>query len=128
MVGIDIGTTTIAMELVDMDSGAEIDSYLCINRQRRYGADVISRIQASVAGKKEALQASIRQDLFTGLEKLTRGGEIVPEKVVIAGNTTMIHLLMGYPCDTLGVYPFTPHQIQRIESTLGEILGENRCV
>ena len=37
----------------------------------------------------------------------------------------MIHLLMGYPCDTLGVYPFTPHQIQRIESTLGEILGEN---
>ena len=43
MVGIDIGTTTIAMELVDMDSGAEIDSYLCINRQRRYGADVISR-------------------------------------------------------------------------------------
>lgn len=52
MVGIDIGTTTIAMELVDMDSGAEIDSYLCINRQRRYGADVISRIQASVEGKK----------------------------------------------------------------------------
>ena len=29
------------------------------------------------------------------------------------------------PCDTLGVYPFIPHQIQRIESTLGEILGEN---
>ena len=125
MVGIDIGTTTIAMELVDMDSGAEIDSYLCINRQRRYGADVISRIQASVEGKKEELQESIRQDLFTGLEKLTRGGEIVPEKVVIAGNTTMIHLLMGYPCDTLGVYPFIPHQIQKIESTLGEILGEN---
>lgn len=63
-----------------MDSGAEIDSYLCINRQRRYGADVISRIQASVEGKKEELQESIRQDLFTGLEKLTRGGEIVPEK------------------------------------------------
>ncbi len=53
MVGIDIGTTTIAMELVDMVSGAEIDSYLCINRQRRYGADVISRIQASVEGKRK---------------------------------------------------------------------------
>lgn len=125
MVGIDIGTTTIAMELVGMDSGVEKDSYVCINRQRRYGADVISRIQASVEGKKEELRESIRQDLLSGLEKLTRGGEIVPEKVVIAGNTTMVHLLLGYPCETLGVYPFTPHQIQRIESTLGEILGED---
>lgn len=70
MVGIDIGTTTIAMELVDMDSGAEIDSYLCINRQRRYGADVISRIQASVEGKKEELQESIRQDLLPAWKSL----------------------------------------------------------
>ena len=100
MVGIDIGTTTIAMELVDMVSGAEIDSYLCINRQRRYGADVISRIQASVEGKrKNCRKASGRTFYRPG--KLTRGGEnLYRKKVVIAGNTTMIHLLMGYPCDT----------------------------
>lgn len=125
MVGIDIGTTTIAMELVTMNSGAGTDSYLCINRQRRYGADVISRIQASVDGKKEELQESIREDLLLGLEKLTGAGRQIPEQVVIAGNTTMIHLLMGYPCNTLGIYPFTPYHIQQVESTLGEVLGEN---
>lgn len=125
MVGIDIGTTTIAMELVTMNSGAGTDSYLCINRQRRYGADVISRIQESVDGKKEELQESIREDLLLGLEKLTGAGRQIPEQVVIAGNTTMIHLLMGYPCNTLGIYPFTPYHIQQVESTLGEVLGEN---
>ena len=36
----------------------------------------------------------------------------------------MIHLLMGYPCNTLGIYPFTPYHIQQVESTLGEVLGE----
>ena len=88
-----------------MVSGAEIDSYLCINRQRRYGADVISRIQASVEGKrKNCRKASGRTFYRPG--KAYQGRRNCTGKVVIAGNTTMIHLLMGYPSDTLGVYPF----------------------
>lgn len=44
------------------------------------------------------------------------------EQVIIAANTTMVHLLMGYSCETLGVYPFTPVNIQTIETTLKELL------
>ena len=42
-------------------------------------------------------------------------------RVAIGGNTTMGHLLMGYDCDTLGVYPFTPVNIDFIEGSFQEI-------
>ncbi len=123
ILGIDIGSTTIAMALQNARDGQIAEEYLCLNRQRMYGADVVSRIQASVEGKGEKMQALIREDLWKGILKVTRNGAIVPKRVVIAANTTMIHLLMGYPCDGLGQYPFTPHHIGEISGRIAEILG-----
>lgn len=116
VLGIDIGTTTIAM----LFAGEE---YLAVNRQRMYGADVISRIKASTEGRGAELQRSIRKDLWTGIVKLTEYGTRLPDRIVIAANTTMIHLLMGYPCDGLGVYPFTPYNIEAICSDIRAVLG-----
>ncbi len=127
-IAVDIGTTTIAMQLIDLKTGAAAASYACINRQRRYGADVISRIQASCDGKGDALQKSIREDLSSGIGELIQKAGISWKSVAraaIAGNTTMIHLLMGYDCSTLGVYPFTPVNIDLIESNLQELLGDS---
>lgn len=112
----DIGTTTIAMQLVDTGSGAVIDTYTAINRQRTYGADVISRIQASNEGKQKELKTSILEDLERGIKELFSKNHVETERMVISGNTTMIHLLMGYSCETLGVYPFTPVNIDTIET------------
>lgn len=116
VLGIDIGTTTIAMSF----SGEE---YLAVNRQRMYGADVISRIKAATEGKGKELQNSIRRDLWKGIMKLTENGIKSPKRIVIAANTTMIHLLMGYPCDGLGVYPFIPHNIETICSSVKDVFG-----
>lgn len=127
MLAVDIGTTTIAMNLADLTTGEVLDSFLTINRQRKFGADVISRIQASNEGNKAALQRSICEDLKQGTEQLTQHGKIVPEKLMVAGNTTMIHLLMAYPCDTLGVYPFTPYQIGEIRTTIGKLFACCGC-
>ena len=123
-IAVDIGTTTIAMQLLELPEGRPVDVYTDINRQRAYGADVISRIEASNAGKKEELKRSIREQLMTGLHKLTDGREKKVSRMVIGGNSTMIHLLMGYSCETLGIYPFTPVDISLTHTTSRELFGE----
>lgn len=123
IIGIDIGTTTIAMEIMDTETSRILDSFVSINRQRLFGADVISRIQAYMDGQGAAMQECIKQDLLRGLCHLTRNGEIAIEEIIIAGNTTMQHLLFGYPCNTLGVYPFTPYQIDMTYQKLIDMFG-----
>ena len=124
---VDIGTTTIAMQLVSLASGEVENTYTTVNRQRIYGADVISRIKASIAGEKKALRESIQSDLLVGIKQLAGSHITSVGQVIIAGNTTMIHLLMGYDCDALGVYPFTPVNIKTIEATLDKLLDTDIC-
>lgn len=115
---IDIGTTTLAIQLISLKTGKCLDTYTGLNSQRAYGADVIARIQVMMNGKGEELKERICQELWNGMEhlcgKYAFSWEMI-EKVVIAGNTTMIHLLMGYPCDGLGSMPFKPYEIGAIE-------------
>lgn len=105
---VDIGTTTIAMSAVDTGTGRVLNTATCVNHQRAWGADVISRIDASNRGMGGRLQQSIRGDLKGLLEDL---GLPADARMVISGNTTMEHLLQGLPCQTLGVAPYTPVDI-----------------
>jgi uncharacterized 2Fe-2S/4Fe-4S cluster protein (DUF4445 family) len=113
-IAVDLGTTTIAMELVRLSDGAVLQTETMVNHQRMYGADVISRMQASNEGKGEALKNIVWKDIAHGVNRLLdRQGkeERIVERIVIAGNTTMCHLLLGYSCKTLGAAPFTPVDI-----------------
>ncbi len=126
-VAIDIGTTTIAMELCELASGRTCAQDSRINHQRAYGADVISRIQASVDGNGKLLKMSICRDLLSGILELTKQAEISAgqiKRMVISANTTMCHLLMGYPCDSLGASPFTPVNIQTIYTDVYSVMEE----
>lgn len=126
-IAIDIGTTTIAMQLISLGSEGIVGTYTALNRQRRFGADVIARIEASVKGHQEELRELIREDLKKGVCSLVQEAGIFADTVtemVIAGNTTMIHLLMGYDCKGLGSYPFTPVNIKLIEGTYEDVLGD----
>ncbi|MFV0342318.1 MAG: ASKHA domain-containing protein [Anaerocolumna sp.] len=124
VVGIDIGTTTIAMQLMDMTKGVVIDTYTAINKQRAYGGDVISRIEASNSGQSEALKESIQMDLKKGIKAFVKKNRVVISEITMAGNTTMIHLLMGYSCKGLGVFPYTPVNIRTIQTTYEQLLGD----
>lgn len=127
-IGIDIGTTTIAVNLIGGTSRSVLNTYTTINRQRTYGADVISRIQAANEGKLEELTASIRKDLDDGIRQVIGEAKVNPEKVkriAIAGNTTMGHLLMGFSCETLGMYPFTPVDIGTIKTNCQSLFGNH---
>lgn len=129
-IAIDIGTTTLAFQLVGKTSRKPVNSYATINRQRAFGADVISRIQASCEGKGEALRKSIQEDLMTGIKYLVQYSGISPadiQRIAIGANTTMGHLLMGYSCVGLGVYPFKPVDISLQKWSFERVLGNRYC-
>lgn len=110
-IAVDIGTTTIAMELVDICTGEIIDSFHCINPQCRVGADVVSRIKAasSTEGLNHMRQLVI-SEIKRGMDSLTKD---IPDKkkqrmkLVCAGNTTMLSIVEGFTTENLGAAPFT---------------------
>ena len=122
MIAVDLGTTTIAMQLRDVVTGKVIDTYCELNPQRAYGTDVLSRIQASCDGHREELQRLVCETLLRGLRQFA----VSPVCMCIAGNTTMEHLLLGYDVSTLGRSPFTPVELGLQEMSLSMLLGKSR--
>lgn len=114
----DIGTTTIAIQMIEAETGHILDTYTCLNPQRSYGADVVSRIQADAGGNGEALQRLVREALASGIRQMKERAAVkIPyqmEYMVISANTAMGHLFMGYPAESLGKYPFTPVNIKTV--------------
>ena len=122
LVTVDIGTTTIAMQLHGQDGRVE-DCYAQVNSQIKYGADVLSRIEAAKQGEVALeLKKLVRDVLEQGFEKfkkqLPEGKQIL---AVIAANTTMTYLLMGYDTEELGQAPFEAKHLSYIHT---EICGE----
>lgn len=108
---IDLGTTTIVLLLADAE-GTVLDSLMIPNNQEPYGADVISRLQYACGSGLATLSAIIRGQLKTAGKQILRKNNLLPMDIThcyLAGNTSMIHFLMKYPCETLGVAPFTPY-------------------
>jgi len=107
---VDIGTTTIAMELINASTGEILGTFCKLNPQKKYGADVLSRMEASVNGHREELQELVFGVLEEGLKELEQKEK--PDKVVIAGNTAMCHLLLGFDVSKLAVAPFSPQTLE----------------
>lgn len=110
MIAADLGTTTIAMQLMELDTGRVVDIYCEMNPQRQYGTDVLSRIQASCEGSREVLQKLVAEVLEQGVARFRKQNMNI-KCMCIAGNTTMQHLLMGYDVSSLGRSPFMPVEI-----------------
>lgn len=107
---IDIGTTTVTLWLVDLVSGqvkAQVAEY---NGQIARGEDVISRIiYASKNGDGQDLRHRVLDTINTLLETACKRVKAKPEDVVkatIAGNSTMMHLLLGIPAESIRLSPF----------------------
>ena len=108
---VDVGTTTVVGYLVDLASGEQIGQASAMNEQAAFGADVISRIEHSLAGGAAALQASVVGVINRLLEQACKEADAQVADVcelVVVGNTCMHHLLLGLPVDQLAAMPFTP--------------------
>jgi uncharacterized 2Fe-2S/4Fe-4S cluster protein (DUF4445 family) len=108
---VDLGTTTIAAELVDLNSGRTVAGAAALNGQARFGADVVSRISAAHLdpSRLPAIRAAAVESVNGVLGELARAGGVGTAaigEVVIAGNTAMSHLFLGLPVGTLALAPF----------------------
>ncbi len=125
-IGIDLGTTTVVATLLDLVTGTPMAVKSMLNKQQPFGADVISRISATMMDPQAAgLMQKAALDTFNELisEVCSEAG-ISSNQVYatsIAGNATMVQLLLGVDPEPVGVAPFiTASQTWPI-MTAGEI-------
>lgn len=121
MIAVDVGTTTIVMQLRRIFDGEILDTYKEVNPQRKYGADVLSRIQAAEnADCKKEMQQLIVAVLKRGINQFEQRKDQI-SKMIIAANTTMVYLLMGFDTAKIGVAPFIADHLEEIETTIHNI-------
>ena len=109
----DLGTTSVAAILVNMEDGSILAKASTGNGQIRYGADVINRIIESEreGGADRLQQAVIDESLRPLIQQMCAGAGINPRKIYrmcLAGNTTMNHLLLGLYADPVRMEPYIP--------------------
>ncbi len=107
---VDIGTTTVKVMLVDLISGEPKGQASEYNAQIARGEDVISRIIfASKGSGGQILRELVLETINELLERACRRGRTKPDKIyhtVVAGNSTMIHLLLEIPPSSIRLAPY----------------------
>lgn len=107
----DLGTTTVVATLMDLNTGTPVAVKSMLNKQQPFGADVISRISATMLDKnsleklsklaKETLSELTEQVIFEG--KIDRNNIY---EIALAGNATMVQLVLDIDPEPIGVAPF----------------------
>lgn len=112
-IAIDIGTTTIAAYLVELNRGETVCAAATTNSQRRWGGDVMSRIQYAMSEPEGLvnLQRRVIQNINGLIGRLSRETNIPIEriyKITLVGNSAMYHLFFGIDPSNLGLAPYMP--------------------
>lgn len=106
-IAVDIGTTTIAARLYDLPSGKLLAERGERNQQIAFGADVLNRIAYAdargIAPLTESISTQLRKIIFSLTDTFSR--------MVITGNTTMLHFAAGLNPHGIGQAPFTPESL-----------------
>ncbi|MGB7265404.1 MAG: ASKHA domain-containing protein [Terracidiphilus sp.] len=111
-VAVDLGTTTIAAQLVDLASGSVLGVETALNPQAAFGSDVMSRIRAALDGQN--LTSPIRSTLGNLVTRLAAGRQSEIAEVILVGNTVMHHLFCGLSIEPLSHVPFqSPHLVEQ---------------
>jgi len=107
---VDIGTTTVAAEIVDLSNGNVVFQTADMNRQRSRGEDVLARIEYAGEGGTDELRKSVVDTINDLIGRCDIEG-FSPEKITsayIAGNTAMTHLFLGIDPTPIRYPPFEP--------------------
>ena len=123
---VDMGTTTLAVTLVDPETGRRLITVGRLNPQTAKGSDLITRMQLALTVEGKDL---LQKMLVSGINILIKGAAektgIVAEQIttlVVAGNSVISHLFLGFPVESLSRAPFCP-AIKGSYSTTGAELG-----
>jgi uncharacterized 2Fe-2S/4Fe-4S cluster protein (DUF4445 family) len=110
-IAFDLGTTTVVATLLDLSTGTPVAVDSVLNAQQPFGADVITRISATMMdpANLDRLTALAQQTLAGLAAAVCERGGVDPAQVyevAVAGNATMTHLVLGIDPEPLGVAPF----------------------
>ncbi len=108
---VDLGTTSVVVQLVDLATGEVLGLETALNAQARHGADVMTRVQYELQHRGE-LKRIIHAQLGAMLARLAGGRTL--EEILLVGNTAMHHLFCGLNVEPLSAVPF-------ISPTLGAV-------
>ncbi len=116
---VDVGTTSLVAYLLDGRTGALLGQESCLNPQRQYGADVISRIEEALQGGAGALSGCVLEALGELTAALAKKAGIAATDITAAalvGNTAMHHLLLGIDPRPLVTPPYMPRVREALEA------------
>jgi len=110
-IAFDLGTTTVVATLLDLGTGTPAAVAATLNKQQPFGADVITRISATMMdpGALDKLQALAQETLAELAVAVCAEAGVEPHEVyevALAGNATMTHLVLGIDPEPLGMAPF----------------------
>jgi len=124
-IAVDIGTTTVALQLVFLPLAEVIATRIDYNDQISCGLDVISRINyARKPGHLEELRTRILKTINRLLRQASETHNVKPEEIcnaVICGNTAMIHLLLGLNPEYIRLEPYTPTLLESPYLTAADV-------
>ncbi len=108
----DLGTTTVVATLIDLETGQPAAVSSMLNAQQPFGADVISRISATMMDPTAlgTLRDRAHETLMTLTTEVCEEAGVDPAEVyeiVVAGNMTMLQLALGIDPEPLSMAPFT---------------------
>ncbi len=141
-VAADLGTTTVALYLLDFTQGLVIGQYSFLNPQVTIGADVMTRLELAKGDEgRIKLTGMIQQGFQSALENLVKTDSVdlnAIDKILIAGNTVMTHLFLGWggeglekapfrsPFENRGCIPFRPENLglhPRVEAQMFPVIS-----
>jgi uncharacterized 2Fe-2S/4Fe-4S cluster protein (DUF4445 family) len=123
---VDLGSTTIAMELVDMNTGELMVSGSIFNPQIVYGEDILTRIfyTKDHPERRQELQSATVQGFVQLMDRLTKEAGVDRgdcTSMVVAGNTTMIHFLLGLDAFAVFQSPYAVYTLKPDAMRGGEL-------
>lgn len=126
-VAVDLGTTTLVAQLVDLSNAKVLAVETALNPQRRWGSDLVSRLEAALAGNEGELTRMIREEIGAMIQKLIIERKISLERIVLVGNTVMQHLFAGSDIRPLSFYPFESSDLGIKRFQASELQWDIRC-
>ena len=106
-IAVDVGTTTLVAQLVDLAGARVLGVRTALNPQAPFGADVMTRIQAALTPDgARALGDCVRAEVGRMVAELCDAAPASPARVVLVGNTAMQHLFCGLDVTPLSAAPF----------------------
>jgi uncharacterized 2Fe-2S/4Fe-4S cluster protein (DUF4445 family) len=121
-IAVDLGTTTIAAQLLDLESGSVLVSETALNSQALHGGDIMSRIEFAMHGGEIQLRTQVRRQIGDMVARCVESHSDRPlARVILVGNTAMHHLFCGIDVAPLSAHPFHPERPGRCTFSPAEL-------